>query len=36
MFEQLVCGLGWSFIVWTIALVICGAAVLWLVTTVVA
>ena len=37
MFEQLVTGLGaWSFIVWTIVLVICGAAVLWVVTTVVA
>ena len=37
MFEQLVTGLGaWSVIVWVIALVICGAAVLRVVTTVVA
>ena len=37
MFEQLVTALGaWSFIVWTIALVICGKAALWVVTTLVA
>ncbi len=37
MFEQLVSGLGaWSFVVWTIVLLICGAAVLWMVTTLVA
>jgi hypothetical protein len=37
MFEQLVSGLGaWSFIVWTVVLLICGAAILWVVTTLVA
>jgi hypothetical protein len=36
MIEQLASALGaWSFIVWTIVLVLCGAAVLWVVTTLV-
>ncbi len=37
MFEQLVSGLGaWSLVVWRVVLLICGAAVLWVVTTLVA
>jgi hypothetical protein len=37
MIERFASDLGaWSFVVWTIVLVLCAAAVLWVVTTVVA